>query len=347
MRSETAIVRGRRARCRQQARCRRRAHLGAQPPRHQLAVVPPRRPVELRGRNLTRKVADGTLECNGRRALPRSKPPSTTAATSSRSPRPIRAARPPARPSMPAGTRRQEAESPEILDVALDQRQLQAGRYRQAAHRHKHGGKALISCCRTACSTQQVDIPKGGGEADLRSATTGAPAPTSPPCSIARWTRRPKRMPSRAIGVQWLASTRPRDTLKISSWRPRRSSRASTLTVPVKIAGLKPARRRASRVAAVDLGILNLTRFETPAPENWFYAQRRSAWRSATSTAASSTACAPSAARCARAVTAATAPACRAARRSKRRSPCSPASSRSAPTAPPASTSSCPTSTAR
>src|SRR6185312_13582404 len=28
-------------------------------------------------------------------------------------------------------------------------------------------------------------------------------------------------------------------------------------------------------LAAVDLGILNLTRFQTPAPENWFYAQRR------------------------------------------------------------------------
>ena len=52
------------------------------------------------------------------------------------------------------------------------------------------------------------------------------------------------------------------------------------------------------------------------------------AWRSATSTAASSTACAPNAARSAPAATAAPAPACRATRRSKRRSPCSPASSR-------------------
>ena len=28
-------------------------------------------------------------------------------------------------------------------------------------------------------------------------------------------------------------------------------------------------------MAAVDVGILNLTRFETPKPEGWFYGQRR------------------------------------------------------------------------
>ena len=43
----------------------------------------------------------------------------------------------------------------------------------------------------------------------------------------------------------------------------------------MKIGGLKAGEEARITLAAVDLGILNLTRFQTPAPENWFYAQRR------------------------------------------------------------------------
>jgi uncharacterized protein YfaS (alpha-2-macroglobulin family) len=43
----------------------------------------------------------------------------------------------------------------------------------------------------------------------------------------------------------------------------------------VKISGLEAGEEARVTLAAVDLGILNLTRYQTPAPENWFYAQRR------------------------------------------------------------------------
>ena len=43
----------------------------------------------------------------------------------------------------------------------------------------------------------------------------------------------------------------------------------------MKLGGLKAGEEARVTLAAVDLGILNLTRFQTPAPENWFYAQRR------------------------------------------------------------------------
>jgi uncharacterized protein YfaS (alpha-2-macroglobulin family) len=56
---------------------------------------------------------------------------------------------------------------------------------------------------------------------------------------------------------------------------PQKVKPASTLTVPVRIGGLGAGEEALITVAAVDVGILNLTRFESPAPEKWFFAQRR------------------------------------------------------------------------
>jgi uncharacterized protein YfaS (alpha-2-macroglobulin family) len=47
------------------------------------------------------------------------------------------------------------------------------------------------------------------------------------------------------------------------------------LKVPVKIGGLVPGEEAYVTVAAVDVGILNLTRYAAPAPENYYYDQKR------------------------------------------------------------------------
>ena len=45
--------------------------------------------------------------------------------------------------------------------------------------------------------------------------------------------------------------------------------------MPVKVAGLAAGEEARVTVAAIDVGILNLTRFEAPKPEDWFFGQRR------------------------------------------------------------------------
>jgi uncharacterized protein YfaS (alpha-2-macroglobulin family) len=82
-------------------------------------------------------------------------------------------------------------------------------------------------------------------------------------------------MPGRAIGVKWLGVDTSARTLKVALEPPQKVKPASTLTVPVKIGGLAAGEEARITIAAVDVGILNLTRFESPAPEKWFFAQRR------------------------------------------------------------------------
>jgi len=56
---------------------------------------------------------------------------------------------------------------------------------------------------------------------------------------------------------------------------PRNGRPRQTLTLPIKLAGLAPGEEAAVTVAAVDIGILNITGFKTPVPKDYFFGQRK------------------------------------------------------------------------
>ena len=226
---------------------------------------------------LTRKIADGTLNATADGALPkveanvdygRYKLEITSADPSG----------PSASTAFNAGwyTAASEAESPEILDVALDRASYKPGDTAKLRIATKVGGKALISVLSNGLlSTQEIDVPNGGGEADVTVGEGWGAGAYVTAMLYRSLDESLKRMPSRAIGVQWLGLDQAANTLSVELGAPEKIKSGSTLTVPVKLGGLKAGEEARVTLAAVDLGILNLTRFQTPAPENWFYAQRR------------------------------------------------------------------------
>lgn len=169
-----------------------------------------------------------------------------------------------------------EAESPEVLDVALDRASYKVGETAKLRIATKAGGKALISVLSDGLlSQQEIEVPNGGGEAEVKVGEEWGPG-----AYVTAMLYRPldeslKRMPSRAIGVAWLGLDQAEKTLTVSINAPEKIKSGTTLTVPVKLEGLKQGEEARLTLAAVDLGIVNLTRFKTPAPESWFYAQRR------------------------------------------------------------------------
>ncbi|MFN3623919.1 MAG: MG2 domain-containing protein [Hyphomicrobium sp.] len=226
---------------------------------------------------LTRKVADGTLDVAADGAFPkieaavdwgRYKLEVTSADPSG----------PSASMTFNAGwySASNEVESPEVLDVALDRASYKPGETAKLRIATKLGGKALVSVLSDGLlSQQEIEVPNGGGEAQVQVGEDWGPG-----AYVTAMLYRPldeslKRMPSRAIGVQWLGMDQAAKTLGVSMTPPEKIKSGSTLTVPVKIEGLKGGEEARLTLAAVDLGIVNLTRFQTPAPENWFYAQRR------------------------------------------------------------------------
>src|SRR5206468_3512441 len=75
--------------------------------------------------------------------------------------------------------------------------------------------------------------------------------------------------------VQWFSIDRAAHTLAPEMKLPPTMRPSSTLTVPIKLAGLTSGEEARVVVAAVDVGILNLTNYKPPAPDEYYLGQRR------------------------------------------------------------------------
>jgi alpha-2-macroglobulin len=168
------------------------------------------------------------------------------------------------------------ADSPEVLETALDKTSYKPGDIAKLKIASKLGGTALVTVLNNGVlSSQDVQVPKGGTEVAIPVASTWGPGAYATAILYRGMDEKAKRMPSRAIGVKWLAIDRSGDTLKVAMPVEAKVKSGATLKVPVQISGLAPGEEARVTVAAVDIGILNLTRYQSPNPEGWFHAQRK------------------------------------------------------------------------
>jgi alpha-2-macroglobulin len=170
----------------------------------------------------------------------------------------------------------ESTDTPEALDVALDKPAYQPGDTARVRIVSRMAGRALVTVVGSGLlGTHEVDLPVGGGEVPVKVGDSwGAGA------YVAVMLYRPldekaKRMPGRAVGLRWLAIDPKPRTLSVNLDVPEKVGSGSLLTVPVKLGGLAPGEEARVTVAATDVGILSLTRFETPRPDAWFFGQRR------------------------------------------------------------------------
>ena len=170
----------------------------------------------------------------------------------------------------------ESADSPEVLDVALDKLAYKPGETARVKIASRVAGRALIAVMGSGlANTQEVDVPAGGSEIPLRVSDEWSPGAYVAVMLFRPMDEKSKRMPSRALGLRWLAIDQTPRMLNVRLDAPERVKSGSTLTVPVKVAGLSSGEEAHITVAATDVGILNLTRFETPKPQDWFFGQRR------------------------------------------------------------------------
>jgi hypothetical protein len=167
-------------------------------------------------------------------------------------------------------------ESPEILDVALDKASYTKGDTAKLRIASKTGGKALVTVLGSDLhAMKEVDLPKGGGDVELIIDDNWGPGAYATVLLYRPMDEKAKRMPSRAIGITWIGVDQSSRTLKISMASEAKIRSGGELRVPVTVTGLESGEEARLTVAAVDLGILNLTKFQAPAPDLHFYAQRK------------------------------------------------------------------------
>ncbi|HYA75212.1 MAG TPA: alpha-2-macroglobulin family protein, partial [Roseiarcus sp.] len=84
-----------------------------------------------------------------------------------------------------------------------------------------------------------------------------------------------KRMPGRALGLAWFSIDEGARKLDVAIDAPEKTRPRQALTLPIKIGGLAAGEEAEVTVAAVDVGILNLTGYKTPDPRGYFFGQRK------------------------------------------------------------------------
>ena len=168
------------------------------------------------------------------------------------------------------------ADTPDMLEIALDKPEYRPGETMTVAVTARTAGKVTLNIIgdRLAASVTQ-DVQPGVAKIQVpvgRDWGTGAYAVAT--------LRRPldaaaQRMPGRSIGVQWFAIDRKARTLALDMKLPALQRPNTTLRIPVKIDGLAAGEEARIVVAAVDVGILNLTNYKPPAPDDYYLGQRR------------------------------------------------------------------------
>ena len=168
------------------------------------------------------------------------------------------------------------ADTPDLLEVALDKSDYKPGDTLNVAVTARAAGRLTVNVFTDRLvASQSQDVKAGAARVSLsvgRDWGTGA--------YMVATLRRPldaavQRMPGRAIGVQWFSIDKAAHTLALDMKLPSTMRPGSTLTVPIKLAGLVSGEEARVVVAAVDVGILNLTNYKPPAPDDYYLGQRR------------------------------------------------------------------------
>ncbi len=167
-------------------------------------------------------------------------------------------------------------DSPEVLDVALDKQSYAAGETAKLRIATRLGGRAVVAVLGSKLHVlQEVDIPNGGGSIEIPVGDDWGPGAYATAMLYRPMEQAARRMPQRALGLAWLGLDQSARELGVRLGAADKVKSGSRLEIPVTVEGLAPGEPARVTVAAVDVGILNLTGFKSPAPERWFNAQTK------------------------------------------------------------------------
>jgi len=167
-------------------------------------------------------------------------------------------------------------DTPDTLQVALDRPAYSVGDTAKLRIDARFGGVAQISVLSDRLiETRSVNISKGSNSIDMRvGANWGAGAYVTVsairPMDVAAG-----RNPSRALGLVYAKVDPAEKILSAHFLNGAVAAPRSKMTVRLKLDGVGAGQQAYATIAAVDLGVLNLTGFKTPAPDDHYFGQRK------------------------------------------------------------------------
>ncbi|QUS39933.1 alpha-2-macroglobulin family protein [Tardiphaga alba] len=168
------------------------------------------------------------------------------------------------------------ADTPDLLETSIDKPEYASGDTMTVSVNARTAGRLTVNVIGDRLlTTTSVSVKEGASKVTLpvgKDWGTGA--------YVVATLRRPldsagQRMPGRAIGLKWFGIDKKARTLDVALTPPALVRPSTTMKLPVKLGGLNPGEDAKIVVAAVDVGILNLTNYKPPAPDDYYLGQRR------------------------------------------------------------------------
>ncbi|WP_375175906.1 alpha-2-macroglobulin family protein [Pseudooceanicola sp.] len=166
--------------------------------------------------------------------------------------------------------------TPDMLELSLDAEEYRQGDTAQLRLVPRHAGTALVTVvANRLIDMKAVEVVEGENLIDLPVTEdwgTGAYVTAS----VMRPMDAPAgQMPTRAMGLSHAKVDPAEKALSVSFETSETSDPREPLTATVQVNGITSGEEAYVTVAAVDVGILNLTGFETPDPQGHYFGQQR------------------------------------------------------------------------
>jgi alpha-2-macroglobulin len=168
------------------------------------------------------------------------------------------------------------ADTPDLLETSIDKPEYASGDTMTVSVNARTAGKLSVYVLGDRLlTTRSIDVKEGTQQVSIpigKDWGVGAYVMTTlrRPLDVAAG-----RMPGRAIGLKWFGIDKKARTLAVELTPPALVRPGSTLKIPVRLGGLNPGEDAKVVLAAVDVGILNLTNYKPPAPDDYYLGQRR------------------------------------------------------------------------
>lgn len=167
-------------------------------------------------------------------------------------------------------------ETPDGLEIALDKDSYKIGETAKLKVTSRYGGELMVtSGTEKLVAVQNATIGESGGEVDIPVTSDWGAGAYVTATLFRPGDAQDSHMPMRSIGIQWLKVDPAQRALQVKLDTPEKMLPRGPLNIGLQVAGASANEDAYVTVAAVDVGILNLTRYEPPNPEDWYFGQRQ------------------------------------------------------------------------
>ena len=168
------------------------------------------------------------------------------------------------------------SDTPDTLQVSLDKERYKSGDTAKLRVNARFAGKVFVAALdNRLIDMRVVDVDPGETVIDMPVTDAWGAGAYLTATLIRPMDVEAGRNPSRAIGLQWAEIDPAERKLDVSFLTPDAVDPRAEMRATLKVSNLPDGTRAYATIAAVDVGVLNITGFDSPKPDEHYFGQRR------------------------------------------------------------------------